>query len=172
MWGSTCERGAVNLGNRHPRCPAGSEQGFGVGPFLGVSVSNLLCRHSLPRLLWLFLRCGLGPGAPPPWLCMAFPGLCCQGFLWAHLVWILDVSSGKRNPSFYTAAMQPVPGKVRGCNYDSPVLDATDDRILAFPVWPPSPPGCPKRKSIPWSDLCSAAVPLVSLSHLLPGRLQ
>ena len=44
--------------------------------------------------------CGLGPGPPsPPWtaghgLSRPLP----PGLLWAHLVWILDVSSGKRNP--------------------------------------------------------------------------
>ena len=57
------------------------------------------------------LRGGLGPGPPsPPWMAVHIlsrplpPGL-----FWAHLVWILDVSSGKRNPSSYTAAMQPRP---------------------------------------------------------------
>ena len=60
---------------------AGSEQGFVSWPFLGVSVGQLLCRHSL-RLLWLFLRCGLGPRAALPtvdscaWPIQAFaPGL-------------------------------------------------------------------------------------------------
>ena len=75
-------------------------------PFLGVSVGQLLCRRSL-RLLWLFLRYGLGPRAALPtvdscaWPIQAFAT---KGFSWAHLCDSWTFSFGKINPSFGTTA--------------------------------------------------------------------
>eukprot|EP00070_Physeter_catodon_P036943 XP_028343837.1 uncharacterized protein LOC102982088 [Physeter catodon] len=58
--GSTCERAAVSPGDRQPRCPVGSKQGFVSWPFLGGGVGQLLCRPGLGRL-WLFPKWGFVP---------------------------------------------------------------------------------------------------------------
>ncbi|XP_033693520.2 uncharacterized protein [Tursiops truncatus] len=115
--GSTCERAAVSPGNRQPRCPICSKQGFVSWPFLGVTVGQLLCRHGLGRL-WLFPKWGRGPGCCPPHrgrLCVPFPG---QGLSWARLCGSWLCLPVKLILVLVLLPRSQVPGVFRGCTCD------------------------------------------------------
>ena len=142
-------------------------RGPSSGSAWGSSSAGTACASSGLPQVWPWAW-----GRPPHRgrLCMAFPGLCCQGFsgptqcgYWMYLL-------VKEILVLILLPCSQVPGVIRGCNYDSPVLlqqttDCSTPCAASFPSRLPE-----KQKSTPWSDLCRQQRLLSSLSHLLPGR--